>query len=362
MSEQPQQSLSDEEHKNHRNKEDFVQDLLTKGISSANIARLQSEGFTSWNELRLLREKDCTKLGIVPLAQNRLLWSLVTKANSTQDTRNTSESVAHTRQEYATTMEASTEETTPDATSAINNHLSTLLGNLRGLEQMDTAANAPIPSGERIDLNPLSHLLPKQAFKYHDIPDFVSHREEFEQILSQSGEQQVLLRSGPKKQRLESVSPAQWSGANMRILIELLKEGSLKMNSILDYIAYSVKISELADRFHWQSVLLYDREYRKLQAQYQFRWGSDSPHLTTLHLRTRGTTNTNDDNRRHYRQSPNPRGPSRTDQQFCKLYNRNQDCPYGANCRYLHCCSGPNCSGDHPLALHGKESKNSKNS
>ena len=42
--------------------------------------------------------------------------------------------------------------------------------------------------------------------------------------------------------------------------------------------------------FDLPSVLLYDREYRKLQSAMKFRWGTDVRHLHNLHLVPRDKT------------------------------------------------------------------------
>ena len=73
--------------------------------------------------------------------------------------------------------------------------------------------------------------------------------------------------------------------ANIRILTESLRMGALEPLALYYYLAYTIKVGEMADRYNWQSILQYDRVYRIQQATYGFRWGSDSPHLTTVHMR-----------------------------------------------------------------------------
>ena len=50
-------------------------------------------------------------------------------------------------------------------------------------------------------------------------------------------------------------------------------------SQIADYLSYTVKVAELLESHTLASVVLYDKEYRKLQYQYGFRRGSDSQHL-----------------------------------------------------------------------------------
>ena len=65
----------------------------------------------------------------------------------------------------------------------------------------------------------------------------------------------------------------------------LLSQGKLVSQvDIQNYLAYTVKIMELSSKYEWRSVLLYDNEFRKLQAIYSFPWSFDSPHLHTVML------------------------------------------------------------------------------
>jgi hypothetical protein len=117
--------------------------------------------------------------------------------------------------------------------------------------------------------------------------DFVmrGHMQTEEQVLGVDGSVKLILKTGPKKVKLQSVSPAQWIMANARIMQQLIKHGVLSGQSVIDYINYTAKIGELATRYSWHSVLGYDEEYRYLQAEYGFRWGTDNVHLANTRLR-----------------------------------------------------------------------------
>ena len=92
----------------------------------------------------------------------------------------------------------------------------------------------------------------------------------------------VQLKTGPRRPRIEDVSVADWSVANTRIMDKLF--GDNVTEEVRDYWSYTVKISELFRDFERVSVLLFDKEYRHLQAEKGFRWGTDIPHLHTLRL------------------------------------------------------------------------------
>ena len=179
-----------------------------------------------------------------------------------------------------------------------------------------------------------------------------------EEVLGESQGGQIIFKTGPRKVKLEMVTPMQWSAANMRVLIELLRTGELKEGSIYDYISYTVKVSELADTYVWVSVMRFDRAYRQLQAQHGFRWGSDSPHLDALHLRARQPGQQFPANSR-VTQPPktasNNQGsrPSLNVDQTCRLFQRNA-CPWADKGKFQHICAAPGCGQDHPLAMHGK--------
>ena len=91
--------------------------------------------------------------------------------------------------------------------------------------------------------------------------------------------------AGPKKPKLESVSPHQWYAVNCRIMYKLIINGDLIWKAISDYLGYTVKIAQLAERYVWTTVLHYDRQYRQLQSVFGFAWGSDCHHLTKVFLR-----------------------------------------------------------------------------
>lgn len=161
----------------------------------------------------------------------------------------------------------------------------------------------------------------------------------------------MVLNIGTKKPRLDSLSPHQWSAANVRIMYQLIMDGTLHMNNIPDYLAYTVKVSQLAECYEWVSVLAYDREYRRLQAALDYTFGTDNPHLYTVYLQrkplpsSRGSTS---------RGNPNPR-PSATakpgstathiqpidpssGKEVCRNFNRGH-CTWGTRCHREHVCS-----------------------
>ena len=54
----------------------------------------------------------------------------------------------------------------------------------------------------------------KSAPTHYDICDFISNRVKEEIVVGGNGAHQVVLKSGPRKHKLENVTLAQWSVAN----------------------------------------------------------------------------------------------------------------------------------------------------
>ena len=131
----------------------------------------------------------------------------------------------------------------------------------------------------------------KQDEKPLLIPDFVNlgtydNREEEQEIGNNSSGAKIVIRSARGKPKLEHVTLSMWVAANSRIMHELLRTGKLSATTtaIADYLAYTIKFAELLESHTLASALAYDNEYRKLQCEYGFRWGSESQHLHTRFL------------------------------------------------------------------------------
>ena len=104
---------------------------------------------------------------------------------------------------------------------------------------------------------------------------------EEEVVIWGQGEQQIVVKAGPKKPKLENLTLSQWSVANLAILNKLVADGKLKDESLMDYLSYFTKIYQLVQKCSLASVLLYDHEYRQLQANMSFSWGTDGS-ISTL--------------------------------------------------------------------------------
>ena len=149
----------------------------------------------------------------------------------------------------------------------------------------------------------------------------------------------------------------QWTAASCRILAKLLLEGKISVEAVAQYLSYNVKIAGLAHRYVWSTVLLYDREYRRSQSTYKFPWGSDVPHLVSVHLVPKSDTSKLTPVKAHRAEGsrPNMGGERSNGYQRsypCNLYNKESGCTYGINCRFQHVCNI--CKGPHQGFSHNK--------
>ena len=196
-----------------------------------------------------------------------------------------------------------------------------------------------------------------KSVTFHDITEYIpGFLVEKVRVAIPGSEGKVILETGPKRPALHKVTLGQWNCANARILDTLILEGAININSIPDYLAYTQKINRLHERFEWETVLLYDREYRQLQATVGMRWGVDVRHLSDVHLREKVYTPSQGQTRRDRqakatggRQRANATDP-KTGQEICLNFNRGQ-C-YHKDCKFVHICT--QCFESHAASTHSQ--------
>ena len=131
------------------------------------------------------------------------------------------------------------------------------------------------PHSMRMDLDPQAYLkvASKEKSEYRSVVDFVprSSRRKKDEEEYDFGKFVMSMKSGPKP-KLENTSPAQWVSANALILAEIIKNDEyydLK-ELVLDYLSHTCKIGEMANRYTWSSVMIYDDDYREKQSSLSF--------------------------------------------------------------------------------------------
>ena len=144
----------------------------------------------------------------------------------------------------------------------------------------------------RLDVDPQFYLnlAPIGEAKPLVITDFVFVTSQDAGDKIQLGQGVMLQLAGMAKPELSSISPAMWIAASARIMATLVDRGHLNRTNIKDYMAYTAKVGELAACYTWASMLLYDQEYRCLQAAACFHCGVDSQHLSAVLLKEKSAT------------------------------------------------------------------------
>ena len=171
-------------------------------------------------------------------------------------------------------------------------------------------------------------------------------------MVSCEGGNQLVLRTGPSKPKLENLTLCQWSKANLAILHKLVGEG-LSGEGIMDYLSYTTRVYQLFATQESQSVFLYDRKYRKHQFLHKFRWGTDVPHIMTVCLRPKALQAPGNNLHKSQRLGTNSSLASHTKegQVICKLFNAKKGCQL-SKCKFRHVCSVPTCEQGHPACQH----------
>ena len=190
--------------------------------------------------------------------------------------------------------------------------------------------------------------------KYYDITEYIPGAVVERERMPLGGEGGIILETGPRRPPLHKVSISQWNSANAKILDNLIMDGSVNINSIPDYLAYTQKINRMYDRYEWETVLLYDREYRQLEASVAMRWGTDVRHLSDVHLRDKPSGNQSHAQARRDRKAvtggkgKQSQVDPKSGKELCIKYNKGS-CNY-SNCKFAHVCS--RCLEGHPASEH----------
>ena len=208
--------------------------------------------------------------------------------------------------------------------------------------RMQTGMPTLVSGSTRMDLDPQVYLMKTCDVKYKPICDFIPRAATIiEEEVDMGNGVFIKWKSGAKP-KLETITPAQWIVANARILGELIRDCDPAVDVVtltLDYLSYTAKIGEYGTIFTWASVVLLDDEYRRHQSQFQFRWVSDSPHVSHIMLREREVAKKQTGNKKSMKSKP-----------FCFDYNNGKICKYGKECDFKHLCEI--CEGDHSKVNH----------
>ena len=186
------------------------------------------------------------------------------------------------------------------------------------------------------------------------VVDFVSRirPSEDEKVLSCDNNCKLTLTLQDTKPKLSAVTVEQFNIANLRIFYELLFSGKLStLRAIQEYLSYAIKVLELATKYTWESVLLYDDEFRILQHTYGFSWSTDHSHLHEVVLMPRWAVRLP-----HFKQGypssppynipetgnkglpPNAVSHLPSGAEICRLFNSRKGCQRSP-CKFSHVCN-----------------------
>lgn len=206
--------------------------LIHNGIATHTIEQLVTNGFVSKRAFSIMEKEDISAIGIQMLGQQRLPQHLIEEAKAE---RTTAGPMATQKQDPRPAILQN-----KDPLSQLNSQIQDLLGGSPPTSTIQAATAPPLPTlaaaaapatllapGERVDINPLAYIIPRQKQKFKDICDYVDFAAETAEdkvLASQEGHELILKTN---KKSLDNVSPMQWSAANMHILLDLLREGQL---------------------------------------------------------------------------------------------------------------------------------------
>ena len=202
--------------------------------------------------------------------------------------------------------------------------------------------------------------------KFLDIVDFIPFlpgyvvEKDRVQVAASAGAP-LTFETAPRKPDLLDVDPHQWGMANMMLLYRLIELGQITMANLPDYMLYTKSIHHLGTMYEWGSIMMYDREYRRMQAQKKWDWGTESSYLINCHLRKKApppppaAPSNQNNNKRKDSQDKGKRNKvyDKTGKEVCKNFNGG-GCTY-QGCRHSHVCIV--CLGGHPATSH-ESSKN----
>jgi hypothetical protein len=182
------------------------------------------------------------------------------------------------------------------------------------------------------------------------IPDYVLNPSASTRATEHNLGRGLILRDSRSKVKTEEVTIEQWTGANARILIDLIGDG-MEQEEVIEYLRYTAQIADLMQVSKHPSVMLLDEAHRTKMHQMGGRWDQIDPMKSYVFL-----------TKKEEAQKPPSKRPWGTNRDFraptdsngrpvCLLYNKEEGCPR-INCRFTHVCSVPGCLQSHPKFRH----------
>ena len=220
----------------------------------------------------------------------------------------------------------------------------------------DTPQTAPLTDGKVFNFDPFD-IDKSEPANFYDIRDYVSAKPE-EKMLSKDRQSfevgDIKISLPDSKIKLDAIGPLQYMEASLRILRAMALKDNLSRPDMLRYVAYLIKIANFGQKFQWKSVLNYDREYRKSQAEMGFPWGADNSYMMQQHLTAKNTDTSLSNKAATKSNTASTHAQTRYDPEtgkpICGRFNTQNGCSYGEKCSFVHKCKA--CFKHHSYVNH----------
>ena len=327
-------------------------------LSDTTVKTLQDNGFDSIQSCKLLNtamiQKHFAKsltLGQTLLLQNAVEFqskapsvgpdAIVPQANSVTTAKDTTSSAAaNAPTALASNLDSTLQQQGLDAASLLN-----LISANRPASE-----NISMSDGRGLTFDPFN-CNSGNISKLYDIRDFVTvmPTERKEGAPIKVGDMELnLIDTKPK---LDTITQMQYMEASLRILREMAVKDGASLPQVLQYVGYLIKIANMGQRFQWKSVLKYDAEYRKTQAEAGFPYGADSSFMMQLFLRDRLPQDQNipRPSAVSSTQHPQTKFDPQSGKPICGQFNSSKGCQLQC-CKFAHVCRA--CYDPHSFVSH----------
>lgn len=322
---------------------DFQSWCDTYELSQSTVDALKEAGFLSLKSCALLNQKtmDAQFKKSLNCAQFLLLQSAVESLSQGTTSGVSQDAPAITKKKVTSDHS--------DLEGALHNKgldAETLLNILRSEQNPPTRAEGPQSDpGKAQTFDPFSLDFPSLSHKLYDIRDYVtimpSEKDKMTPSTLKFGDFELTLPE--TKPKLDSITPLQYFEASLRILREMVLKEGVSLTVAMQYVGYLIKTANMGQRFQWKSVLKYDAEYRKTQAEAGFPFGADSSYMMQLFLREQPV----------WAKDAGKYSKSKTDPEtgkpVCGQFNTSAGCKM-TSCKYVHKCRI--CLGRHSATIH----------
>ena len=344
----PEQSTDTSVRTRSQHKQSFKEAATAAGIKPATFTSLCDHDFDSFEALQEMQDDDMSLLGITR-GQLRLLTKWRMSLCKEQEQQGPIPEAGTSQMSSNSKDKVTTQSLQKD--SEVQALLSSLKDSVPGNQLFNGISNPIVLDNVRESWDE-TKLTGKPLF----IPDFVNsltggNLDYNESQVVRQGSTQLVLRSTRAKPLPEQVSLPQWISANAKIMTRLISDGKLSSpDQLLGYLQYISDFGDYAQTCTLESLMIYDQEYRRKQAQLDRKWGDEDVHLSNFYLQRKSRPERRP--QQAYRPNNRPSRPPRlldsTGTEICRNYN-NSGC-YREHCQYAHVCLI--CKDKHPKHKH----------